>query len=335
MNLLKKITNVITSLIIFSLVLLPNNIYSMQNNEKIPKEVIIGGELLQIEMQTNKIMVYGVNDNNKLENYDLIESISGDVIKKIYNTNEIKITSRSEVVNILLNMNESDQVNLEILRDNKKINIKLSKIELNHSYLTEKIPYCATLTYIDEKQNSFGAVAHTLDSKETENILTKKGDIYLAKLNNIQKSKKEFIGNMSGEKVYDKQGKVNQFSDYGIKGQVCASQILKNKEVYKVADPKDVRTGIAYLVIKNSPNEDKIFYEIEVTKVNKQSTKDINSFEFTLKDKRLINEYGGIVQGMSGCPIIQNGKLIGALSHVKTNDTKNGVGLYIKWMMED
>lgn len=335
MNLSRKITNVITSLIIFSLVLLPNNIYSMQNQEKTPKEVIIGGDLVQIEMETNKVMVYGINDGNKLKNHDLIKTISGDVIVKIYDKYKVNVNNRSEIINILLNMDKDDNINLEISRNNKILNIQLNKSELNHAYLTDKIPYCASLTYIDKDKKEFGAVAHSLETKETKNILKKSGNIYLANIDTLQKSKKKFIGNIVSNKINDKQGDIIAFSNYGIKGKICSEEILKNKEIYKVAEPQEITNGVAYLVIKHNTEKEKKFYEIEITKTNNQTIKTTNNFEFTIKDKRLIKEYGGIVQGMSGCPIVQNGKIVGALSHVKTDNTRNGVGLYIKWMMED
>lgn len=335
MNLSRKITNVITSLIIFSIVLLPNNIYSIQNNEKTPKEVIIGGELIQIEMKTNKLIVYGTNDDNILKNYDSIESISGEVVNKIYNKNKIKVNDRSQIINILLNMDDSEKINLEILREDKIINIKLNKSQLNHVYLTEKIPYCASLTYIDEEKNQFGAVAHSLESKENKNLLRQDGNMYLAKIEKLEKSKKEHVGNIMTNKVYNKQGNIIFSSKYGIKGNICSKELLKDKEKFKVADTKEINKGIAYLVIKHNQQGQKKFYEIEITKINKKTINSIESFEFTVKDKDLIVEYGGIVQGMSGCPIIQNGKLIGALSHVRTDNTKNGIGLCIKKMMED
>ncbi|MBP3931728.1 MAG: hypothetical protein J6D47_19450 [Peptostreptococcaceae bacterium] len=335
MNSFRKATSVITSFIIFSLILLPNNIYSMQKNEKTPKEVVIGGQLLEIEMKTNNVVVYGIELNNKLKNYDRIESISGEIIRKVYNKNKVDINNRSELINILLNMNDDDKITVDLIRDNRNIYVELTKSELNHSYLIEKIPYSATLTYIDENNQRFGAVAHSLENKETKNVLNNKGEIYLANLNHLQQSKKKCVGNVSGEKIYDKQGEVSKFSDYGVHGSICSTEILKNKKIYKVAEPNEVKKGRAYLVINHIYNEEKAFYEIEITKVNKQHKKDDNSFEFTLKDDELIKEYGGIVQGMSGAPIIQDNKLIGALSHVKTDNTINGVGLYIKWMMED
>ena len=123
MNSFRKATSVITSFIIFSLILLPNNIYSMQKNEKTPKEVVIGGQLLEIEMKTNNVVVYGIELNNKLKNYDRIKSISGKIIRKVYNKNEVDINNRSEVVNILLNMNDYDKIKVNLIRDNRNIDV--------------------------------------------------------------------------------------------------------------------------------------------------------------------------------------------------------------------
>ncbi|MGL5752369.1 MAG: SpoIVB peptidase S55 domain-containing protein [Paraclostridium sp.] len=336
MNLLQKITQVITSfIIIVSIILFPNNIYSMQNNEETPKEVIIGGELLQIEMATDKVMVYGISEDNKLKNYDLIESVSGPIVKKVFNKNKVYIKNRTQIISLLISMSSNETVKLNIIRNKNKINLNLNKEELNHSYLIDKIPSSATLTYIDPIKHKFGAVGHTVESNETKDIISKSGEIYLATVGVLQKSKVNYVGNIIGEKVYNCQGNVNNYDECGINGIVKSSEILKNKEIYKVAQPEEVKTGVAHVVIKHNPKEEKVFYEIKITKVNKQNIKAEKGFEFEVKDKELIKGYGGIVQGMSGAPIIQNGKIIGALSHVNQNDTVEGSGVYIKWMMED
>ena len=100
----------------------------------------------------------------------------GDKVRDIKNIAD----NRSEVINILLNMNDDDKITVDLIRDNRNIYVELTKSELNHSYLIEKIPYSATLTYIDENNQRFGAVAHSLENKETKNVLNYKGEIYLA-----------------------------------------------------------------------------------------------------------------------------------------------------------
>lgn len=337
---MKKSKNINTKfkfLIIFLLVILfPNNIYSMQKKEKIPYEVIVGGELLQINMDTSKLMVYMKDDTiSKLKNYDLVMSLEGDAIYRCFNKKVLKNVERKDILEIILNMKKNEKIKVIVLRDNNEKILYLNKKEINHSYFTDKIPFSASLTYINPKDGSFGAVAHYIDVYDNENILSKKGDIYLCNLFEIKKSNKEQVGNMYGEKIYCSQGKIENISEFGAKGNIKGDEILKNSDIYTVGKSEDVKVGTAHLLIQDYENKNKKSYEINITKVNKQKKPETQGFEFEIVDKKLIENYGGIVQGMSGCPIIQNGKIIGALSHVISRNTSKGVGLYIEWMMED
>ena len=121
--------------------------------------------------------------------------------------------------------------------------------------------------------------------------------------------------------------------NHSVKGYINSKQDNKNKKIYKVANESEIKLGEAFVVMKHNENKEK-YYKINITKINKID-KQIDSFDFKVIDDELIKKYGGITQGMSGSPIIQNDKLIGALSYVMTKDTSNGNGVYIKTMMKD
>lgn len=321
-------------LFLLMLVLLPVNIYSMQKNEKINNEVIVGGELLQINVNTDKLMYYrkGI-ENEVFEQYDLIESMEGYTINKIFNQYKISDVKREDILKIVLYMQEDSIINITVKRNNIEKHIVAKKSDLNPSYFTEEIPFSASLTYIDPNNNSFGAIAHGVDINNSEVLLREEGQIFLCGQAIVNKSSTGDVGSMYGEQINYTQGTIDKINNFGAKGRITGKKILENKNIYEVAYAKDVMVGAASLIIEEDGHKE--VYNINITKVNKQSSPETQGFEFKVDDKKLMDKYGGIVQGMSGCPIIQNGKLVGALSHVITTNPAEGVGLYIQWMMEE
>lgn len=315
------------------IVLLPNDVYSMQKNQKIPQEVIIGGELLHMELNTEKVMIFGIEKNSCIKNYDLIDCISGDSVKRMFNQNEKNILSKQDIISIIISMKEDEKINLSLIRNNKKINVSIDKKQLKPEYLVDKIPYTATLTYINPQNLNFGAVGHDIEFKGNEKLITNKGEIYKSNLSRIKKSSKKYVGNISGDKSGNLLGTISNMGSYSVKGNVNSLQNDKENKICKIANENEVKLGQAFVVMKHNENEAK-YYKINVTKINKID-KEIESFDFKVEDEELIKKYGGITQGMSGSPIIQNDKLIGSLSYVMTKDTLNGNGVYIKTMMKE
>lgn len=331
----KGIKFFIFSIITMLIVLLPNDAYSIQKNEKMPKEVIIGGELLHLELNTNKVIIFGIRNDSLLKNYDLVESVSGDIVRKVFNEENIKIKSKQDLIKLLITMKEKDKIKLNLLRNDKLINVNLEKHEINPINLIDKIPYTATLTYINPNDYKFKAVGHSVDFYNNKSILNNKGEIYDSNIISINKSQKKYVGNINGDKIPRLKGNIFKISEYGISGKVNFNSDLKDRKTYKVADEKDIKENYAYVVMRHNKNEKNKRYKIKITKINKDDNGCVESFNFKIIDKKLLKKYGGIVQGMSGSPIVQNEKIIGALSHVITTDTTNGVGAYIKVMMKE
>lgn len=330
----RKNTIIKISIIFLLVILFPSGSYSIQKNEKIPTQVIIGGELLQLHVKTSKLIYYSEEDKSKkFKNYDLVQKIQGKAIRKIYNQNAITDIKRQDILQIILEMKENDRVKVTILRDNKEEVLIVSKKEIHHSYFRDEIPFSASLTYINPTDKSFVAVGHGIDFNGL-NILDEQGNIYLCDSYEINKSNKNMVGNMHGDKINPSQGNISEITEFGVKGNISGEKILENNSIYEVGNIEDIKIGPAQLIIEEATTNIKKAYDIEITKLNIQEKAQTQSFDFDVQDKELIDNYGGIVQGMSGCPIIQNGKLIGALSHVNCMDTSKGTGVYIKWMME-
>lgn len=315
------------------IILLPNYSYSIQKNEKTPKQVIIGGELLHLELNTNKVMFFGIKNNFKIKDYDLVNSVSGEVVKRIFYKEEIQIKHKEELISLLISMKENDKLKLKLLRNNKVIITQLNKNEINPNNLIDKIPYTATLTYTDPYTYKYKAVGHSIDCNNNKDIISNSGNIYNSNIDIINKSKKNCVGNISGKKLNTIKGSISKNSEYGISGYI--NENYKNEKIYTVANKNDLKLGYAYIVMKHNVNKENQYYKININKINKNYNGEIESFKFSIVDKNLIKSYGGITQGMSGSPIVQNKKIIGALSHVITTDTSMGIGIYIEVMMKE
>ncbi|CEO11129.1 stage IV sporulation protein SpoIVB [[Clostridium] sordellii] len=314
------------------IIVFPDYCYSIQKYKNIPNEVIIGGELINLELKTNNVMLFDMNNKSKLKNYDLILSASGNVVNRVFNKNNIGIKSKKDLTSILISMKKNEKVNLDILRDQNLNKVEVTKNEIKFDNLIDKIPYTATLTYLNPVNNEFKAVAHNIEFDYNKEALSKKGCIYNANVKTITKSSKKSVGNIVGKSMDNLQGNIESINKFGVSGRLNKNML--NKKKYRVANESEVNIGKAYIVMKHNKDEEAKLYKINITKINKNFDGNLINFEFEIKDKNLKNTYGGIVQGMSGSPIIQNNKIIGALSHVITTDTSKGVGVYIKIMMK-
>lgn len=179
------------------------------------------------------------------------------------------------------------------------------------------------LTYIDYETNIYGAIGH--DISDGSSYIN--GEIYASEVLSINKSGDE-IGNKittaDMNKVYGTVFKTDETGVYGI-----YQDTYKDKEPIQVAMPKEIKLGKAYIV--TSMDNEIRKYEIEITSIN-MLTKTQN-ISFKVVDEELIEKTNGIIKGMSGSPIIQNGKLIGALSHSNTYNYLKGNGIFITNML--
>lgn len=323
-----KIKKFITKLIIFVLLIIPKYSYAYS------KYVIPGGNTIGIEVNSKGVLVTDFYEvNNKLLAKESGFKIN-DLIIEVENK---KVESINDMVNIINNTNKST-INFKVKRNNitKEIALKVNNEERGilktGLYVKDKINGIGTLSYIDPTTKIFGSLGHEIiESKTKQKFEIKDGTIYEATVSNISKSE---IGK-AGEKnaVYNKEeifGEIKENETTGIYGKYLED--ITNKETIEIAETNEIKLGKATIktVIKDNLVEE---FSINIIKINKESpTKNI-LFEIT--DERLLNATGGIVQGMSGSPIIQNNKLIGAVNYVVVNDPKKGYGIFITTMLEE
>lgn len=293
--------------------------------------LIMGGDTLGVEVNSKGIIVVGFYKvDNEYINKDLQV---GDVILEV---NDIEVNSANELVHLVDKYMVDGSVSIKYDRNNKIYNDELdlkydSGTYKTGLYVKSSILGVGTLTYIDPNTGVYGILGHSLNmSKTNKKIEVYNGYTYNAKVVNFTRSKDGSPGSKNAD--IDKNnvfGTIESNTKYGVFGRV---NDVENTELIEVGKIEDVKVGKAYIYTTNLDNEIEK-YEIKILEVNKYSN-DKNLY-FEIVDKDLINMSGGIVQGMSGSPIIQDGKIIGAVTRVLVDDVSRGYGLSIVKMLEE
>lgn len=309
------------------LLIIPLNIFAYSNY------VIVGGETIGIEVNSKGVLVVGFY---KIDNSFIAKDAGfaiGDVITKV---NDKTVENIDSMVSEVEKSNK--KATFTVIRNNstKEINLNLSEDENNvlktGLYVKDKINGVGTLTYIDPESRIFGALGHEIiESTTASKFEIKDGKIYDAKVSNIVKSRDGRAGEKNAN--YDRniiKGIIEENEISGIFGKYNYDINTDNK--LEVGKSSNVKTGEAKIrtVIEDDKVEE---FTINILKLDEYSkTKNI-LFEIT--DNRLLEKTGGIIQGMSGSPIIQDNKIIGAVNYVIVNSTSKGYGIFITTMLEE
>lgn len=323
-----KLKNKLLLIIILLLTIIPINTLAYSNY------VIASGETIGIEVNSKGVLIVGFYEvDDKYPAKDAGFEI-GDKITKINNQ---KIQCISDMVNALEQKN-NQETEFTIIRGTTEKNISFKLVEDDKKvlktglYVKDQINGIGTLTYIDPATKRFGALGHEIiETTTAQKFEIKDGKIFDATVSNIEKS----IDGRAGEKnaTYDKTTTVGEIDNNDITGIYGNYQKeITNEKQIEVGEIDEITKGKATIRTVINDNEVKD-YEINIIGIDPTSkTKNI-LFEIT--DQNLINKTGGIVQGMSGSPIIQNNKIIGAVNYVIVNDTKKGYGIFITKMLEE
>ena len=323
-----KIKNKLLNAIILFLLIIPLNVFAYSSY------IIPGGETIGIEVNSKGVLVVGFY---KVNNSYIGRSAGFEVGDRIIKLNNKEVNNISSMIETI-NKTDNNTVEFTILRGTSEKNISLNLSEDSDGvlktglYVKDSINGIGTLTYIDPSTNIFGALGHEIIEKSTaEKFEIKDGIIFGANVVGIEKSTN---GN-AGEKTatYNKTevfGKITGNEISGIFGKYTSN--VEGKEKLEVAESKDIKTGEATIrtVIKDDKIEE---FKINIIKLDDNS--DTKNILFEVVDDKLLKEAGGIVQGMSGSPIIQNNKIIGAVTHVIVNDTTKGYGIFITTMFKE
>jgi stage IV sporulation protein B len=322
-----KINKVLIGLLIL-LFSIPNTIYAYSD------KLILGGNNIGIKVKTKGILVVGLYeiDNKLVASSSGIES--GDYIVKVNNKNVDNISSFTSEI---LNDDDKEKIDITYQRKGKTYDTTLDIINVDGEYKTglyvkDTINGIGTLTFIDPISKKFGALGHEITNKDTNEVLNiDDGSIYYSYITGIVKSNNGHPGEKEAD--YDETntyGNINKNTKSGIFGDYTSN--IENNNLYSVAKPEEIETGKAniFTVIDKDNLES---FEIQIEKLNLKD--DVKNIVFRVTDEKLLDKTGGIVQGMSGSPIIQNDKIIGAVTHVIVDDTTKGYGIFITNMLKN
>lgn len=307
-------------------------------------KVLIGGSAIGLVLKTEGVLVVGsspitTQDGEKDTIEEDILQI-GDIITQIENETVEGVSSVSQIVN--KKENADKELTIKGIRKNKEFTTKLKpcydvksgKYKLG-VWVRDDASGIGTLTFINSK-NRFGALGHPICDSDTKTpIGLKEGKIYNCSVLGVNKGSAGNPGEIRGLFMQGKneQGIIEKNNGYGVFGNVHNdSNFLKDLKEIEVGSRTFVKPGKAQIrcCIDGSKIET---FDIEIIKTNYQNYSNDKSMVIRVTDENLISRTGGIVQGMSGSPIIQDGKLVGAVTHVFINDSTKGFGVYIDWML--
>lgn len=294
--------------------------------------IIPGGENIGIEVYNKGIMIVGFYKVNG--EYPKTNLEAGDSIIKVGNED---VSTVNELVSAIDKNIKNNTVLLTYLKDNKEYQTELEVALLDGIYKTglyvkDSLNGIGTLTYIDPESKIYGALGHEiLESNTNKRIEVKTGNIFDSEVIKIIKSTDGIPGSKKAKIDYNNElGSVKKNTSSGIFG--LYNSDLPSKEALEVGNIDEVELGKAsiYTVVNGRDYNN---YEINISRIDKDSN--VKNFYFEITDEELLNTTGGVIQGMSGSPIIQNNKIIGAVTHVIVDDVKKGYGISIVTMLEE
>ncbi|POP31031.1 SpoIVB peptidase [Lactonifactor longoviformis] len=304
--------------------------------------VAASGTPIGLYMETEGVMIIGSGDVVSTDGiaYQPAEHIvqAGDYILKANGTD---ITNKNQLISMI---HDSNGETMELLVDRNGEEIPLSLTPLlgeDNSYklgiwVRDNTQGIGTLTYVDAHGN-YGALGHGISDVDTGELLKlDRGELYQAEILSVMKGSKGNPGELSGVINYQKSnqlGSIDINSEKGIFGTIPAeSRESLHLVPMEVGLKQDVTTGSAKILttVKGETKE----FDIEITEIFWDQADTNKAFSIQVTDPDLLEYSGGIVQGMSGSPVIQNGKIIGAVTHVFVQDATKGYGIFIENMLE-
>lgn len=305
----------------------------------LPKTTVIPvGNIAGVKLYTSGVLVVGMSeiegsDNKKYKPYENSGIEEGDTIIKI---NETEISSTEELIETV-NLSQGNDIQIKFIHDEETKECSITPVETSsHEYklglwVRDSAAGVGTVTFYEPSTKTFGALGHgitDIDTNELINIAS--GEFITTRVINITKGESGEPGKIQGT-IENQQniGTISKNSKFGIYGNVynLSSLNIDTSKEMEVASRDEIQTGKA-TILCSLDNQKPQEYEIEIQKIYKENNYDNKSMQIKVTDERLLEKTGGIIQGMSGSPIIQNGKFIGAVTHVLVNNPQEGYAVF-------
>ena len=278
-------------------------------------------------------------DNKKYKPYENTGIEEGDTIIKV---NDTEIASTDELIETV-NMSGGKEIKIEYLHEKETKECSITPVKQNNNeyklglWVRDSAAGVGTVTFYEPSTRTFGALGHGISDIDTGELIDiASGEFVTTRILNITKGESGTPGKIQG--TIEKQeniGLVNKNTRFGIFGTVdnLSSLKLDTSKEMEVATRDEIEEGKATILCSldnNIPQE----YEIEIEKIFKDNNYDNKSMQIKVTDEKLLEKTGGIIQGMSGSPIIQNNKFVGAVTHVLVDNPEEGYGVFADIMLK-
>lgn len=308
-------------------------------------KIIACGNTVGVKIKIDGILIIGLSDVDTTEGIKVMPTKDsgikpGDLLVEVNNT---KLDSIQDLID---EIDKSNGENMEVkykrgenyfqtsIQPVKSIDDKTYKIGI---WVRESTAGIGTMTFYDPKTNWFGALGHGITDIDTGTLMpVDTGEILQSNILGVRIGKAGNPGELKGIFVEEKSlGTIEKNEDYGIYGKINEKELYETSDnIYSIGIRSNVNLGPATILANiNGNNVEE--YDVEIQKVSKGSLNGSKGLVVKITDERLLKETGGIVQGMSGSPIIQDNKLIGAITHVLVNDPTRGYGIFIEGMLKN
>ncbi|MDP4153625.1 MAG: SpoIVB peptidase [Bacillota bacterium] len=309
----------------------------------LPKMTLVpGGQTFGVKLFTEGVMVVGVSDIATAEGTknpavlagiktkDIILTVNGNKVNTIEELTDIFEASDGKA--IAIGLTRKGVAYKTEIQPVKSVTDGKFKVGL---WVRDSTAGIGTLTFFEPKTGIFAGLGHGICDVDTGDIMPMmSGSVVNADISGVIKGQKgapgELVGTFDESKTY---GDLLGNSETGVYGVLNDSDSIKNQKAIQVAGQSEVKEGSAYIL--SDVGDGVKQYNIEIVRIMRGAGYSSKNMLIKVTDPELIDKTGGIVQGMSGSPIIQNGKIIGAVTHVLVNDPTRGFGIFIENMLDE
>ena len=298
------------------------------------------GRPIGLYLETDGVMVIGTSQLTAYSGQEIspAEGLvkSGDYILAV---DEVAVDDKERLSEMICN--RDGEITFTIRRNGEISDVSVHSIRCADGiyrtgiWVRDDVQGIGTLTYVDQKGN-FGCLGHGISDTDTGQIVEScEGDLYQANIRDVLRGRIGSPGSLIGMIVYGEAGfygTITQNTPKGVFGKIDVSTMdICESEAVPVGYRGEIEIGPAQMLCTINGETD--YYDIWINKINLGS-QDNKSMTIEVTDQRLLEKTGGILQGMSGSPVIQNGKLVGAVTHVLVNDPTRGYGIFIENMLD-
>lgn len=306
----------------------------------IPKTSVVPiGKAIGMKLYTDGVLVVGMSEIEGKRPYENTGIQEGDRIIQI---NENDIRNTTELMKEV-NNSKGSKINIKYIREEKTISTSMKPVKSGEEgyklglWVRDAAAGVGTLTFYEPDTKMFATLGHgILDVDTLDLIKIANGELVTTNILNIQKGERGKPGEIRGtiESGYTL-GRITKNTEFGVYGMLDAPSYLSisNKDAIEVASREEIKNGPAQIICELE-NGKKQYFNIEIQKIFIGNNEDNKSMLLKVTDEELLKKTGGIVQGMSGAPIVQDGKFIGAVTHVLVNDPSQGYGVFADMMLK-